>query len=439
MTKLFAYDVECLRNFFSITFIDITDYLKTFEDCCEVDKKGKKKPIPLVQKLSVAEIKEKLDKVKTYQFYITEDNDKDLLSLLAWLNQCTPHLENNKKVFTHIFGFNNSKYDKLMVACFLMYATVCKNTRELLDKLYETSQKIISLQDDRDAPKHDYYLHTLREYGLPYTDIDVMKIFALDKVGTIVGENGEKSYYGKSLKQTSINIQWYEILEYMIPPIGEKDYPLYQKIARYKDLTIEQLNLYINKWDRFILEDWIPDMMYYNKNDVFIVCEMIRLYIDEVRLRYSISKAYEVNVLSASRSNISDILFTKFYSEFSNLQPSQWNGKRTERTTMSFKRVIFDKIKFKTEKMKKFLEKVRKITVTGTGKDAFYKEIQIGDLTYTMATGGLHSKDLPQELNSKYTVITSLTGDELYKHIWDNISDNSYIYVHADVSDEASV
>ena len=36
-------------------------------------------------------------------------------------------------------------------------------------------------------------------------------------------------------------------------------------------------NKLVNKWDRFIIDEWIPPMMHYNKNDVFIVCEMIRL------------------------------------------------------------------------------------------------------------------------------------------------------------------
>lgn len=84
---------------------------------------------------------------------------------------------------------------------------------------------------------------------------------------------------------------------------------------------------------------------------------MIRLYIDEIRLRYSISSAYGVDVLSSSRSNIADKLFTKFYSEFSGLSPSQWQGNKTERTAMAFKRVIFLLLNLKLKNVKNFLKK----------------------------------------------------------------------------------
>ena len=33
MINCIAYDVEVLRNFFSITFVSINSYLKVFKDC----------------------------------------------------------------------------------------------------------------------------------------------------------------------------------------------------------------------------------------------------------------------------------------------------------------------------------------------------------------------------------------------------------------------
>ena len=56
MIKTFAYDVEVLPNFFSITIVSVNSYLSIFKDC--VNSKGK--PIPLIQKYKVEEIKQKL-------------------------------------------------------------------------------------------------------------------------------------------------------------------------------------------------------------------------------------------------------------------------------------------------------------------------------------------------------------------------------------------
>ena len=71
MLRIECFDVEILPNFFSITFVDLADYLKTFEDC--VNNKGKK--IPLIQKLTVAEIKDRVDRIKSKKFYITATDD----------------------------------------------------------------------------------------------------------------------------------------------------------------------------------------------------------------------------------------------------------------------------------------------------------------------------------------------------------------------------
>ena len=464
MILSFAYDIEVLPNFFSITIVDVGDYLRTFADACVVNKKGKKTPIPLTQIYTVAEIKEKLSKVNRKSFYITDTDDSQLLSMLGYINEMRPHYTDERiAVRSDMFGYNSSRYDRLMVSALLMFANQTNTTKELITKLYETSKKIIDLQDNPEMSKSDYFLSSLRKYSIPYKDIDVMTIFALNKVGKGVNSKGETIYFGKSLKQTSINLQWYELLEHELPPISDVDIHLYNKDYRYKGLTPAQVNQLVNKWDRYVIPEWIDDIMHYNLNDVFIVCEMIRLYIDEVRLRYNISKAYGVDVLSSSRSNIADNLFIKFYSEFSGLAESQWRGRKTERTAMSFKRVIFPFIKFQTPELQELLEEMKKVTIYSIGKkalkeialkypdlkhlktnnDSGWFEVKINNLLYTIATGGLHSQDIPRELKSKLIYVDSpSTGDETQSDmsnfanvsIWDRITDDSYIFCHADVS-----
>lgn len=464
MILSYAYDVEILPNFFSITIVDVGDYLRTFADACVINKKGNKIPVPLTQIYTVEEIKEKLDKVQRKCFYITDTDDSQLLPMLGYLNEMRPHYTDERiAVRSDMFGYNSSKYDRLMVAALLMFANQTNSTKELITKLYETSKNIISFQDNPEMSRSDYFLSSLRKYSIPYKDIDVMTIFALNKVGKGVNSKGETIYFGKSLKQTSINLQWYELLEHELPPISDVDIHFYNKDYRYKDMTYDQLNQLVDKWDRYVVSEWIADIMHYNLNDVFIVCEMIRLYIDEVRLRYNISKAYEVDVLSSSRSNIADNLFVKFYSEFSGLAESQWRGRKTERTAMSFKRVIFPFIKFKTKELQELLEEMKKVVIYSIGKKALKEiapkypelkylktnnesgwfEVKINNLIYTIATGGLHSQDIPRELKSKLTFVDDWklsdckeggSKEEDAPSIWDVITDNSYIYVHWDIA-----
>ena len=464
MILSYAYDIEVLPNFFSITIVDVGDYLRTFADACVINKKGNKIPVPLTQIYTVEEIKEKLDKVQRKCFYITDTDDSQLLPMLGYLNEMRPHYTDERiAVRSDMFAYNSSKYDRLMVAALLMFANQTNSTKELITKLYETSKNIISLQDNPEMSRSDYFLSSLRKYSIPYKDIDVMTIFALNKVGKGVNSKGETIYFGKSLKQTSINLQWYELLEHELPPISDVDIHFYNKDYRYKDMTYDQVNQLVDKWDRYVIPEWITNIMHYNLNDVFIVCEMIRLYIDEVRLRYNISKAYGVDVLSSSRSNIADNLFVKFYSEFSGLAESQWRGRKTERTAMSFKRVIFPFIKFKTKELQELLEEMKKVVIYSIGKKALKEiapkypelkylktnnesgwfEVKINNLIYTIATGGLHSQDIPRELKSKLTFVDDWklsdckeggSKEENAPSIWDVITDNSYIYVHWDIA-----
>ena len=199
MIDIWSYDVEILPNFFSVTFINLGDYLKRFKDC--VDKNNN--PIPLVEKYSVPELLKNLSEVESKQFFITDKDDSQLFALAGFINQM------NQRKVTNLYGFNNLSYDKLMIACFLMYFNLVKNTKELIEKLYETSKKIIELQDNKDAARKDFFLNSLKEYKLPFVDVDVFRIFALNKVGQGINELGERVFFGKSLKQTSINIKFF--------------------------------------------------------------------------------------------------------------------------------------------------------------------------------------------------------------------------------------
>lgn len=441
MVNLLGYDVEIFPNLFSITIIDLQDYLNKFRDIVN----NKNKPVPLTDILSVKQIKERLSEVKCDSYFMTPNNSTQLIQMLARIANMAPSYDINGKItYTHMYGFNNHKYDKLMIAALLMYQSNYNTTGELIAKLYSISQDIINNRDDKFYSDNNQLIKNLKSYKLPYKDIDIMEVFALNKVGTGTNDKGDKIYFGKSLKQTSINIKWYELLEYTIPPISEKDKYFYEKHPTYKNYDIEQLNKLIpNQFNRYIIDEWIEPLLHYNKNDVLIVCEIVRLFIDEIKLRYNISHSYKVDVLSSSRSDIADKLFIKFYSEMSGLQPYQWRGKQTIRTKMSFKKIIFPFIEFKTDYMKNFLEDIKKVIVTSTGKDSFKKDITINKLTYTIATGGIHSQDPPRDLRSRLIKVDNPSTGCQEEIVTDKISllsnpnlytNDSYEYVHSDAT-----
>ena len=411
-----AMDVEIFINLFSITFVDMKDYFQKFADC--VDEKGK--PIALTEKLSVAEIKKRLNEVKSDIFWISDTNDSQLLELVSYINSMEAHYITKTSdegevyqipVRTDLFGFHNQGYDDLMVKAFLMYFNRFDTTKHLIAKLKEISDKIIKLQSDKDAFYQDKEIEVIRKYRLPYATVDLQQVFALHSASVNIDKDSkERVKIAKSLKQTSINLKWHELLDFILPPIDQEEYLLYwSKKDNYRGMPLEQINkLVTNDFDRYILPKYIEPMLYYNKNDVFIVCEMARQKPDEIKLRYSIGAAFKINVLSSARANIADKLTVKFYSDMSGLKESQFIKQRTERTRLSFNKIIFPHIKFKTKQLQDLLEDMKKVYVYHTNKDDFCREITFYGTTYTLACGGIHTQDIP--------VILESDDNFIYKH-----------------------
>ena len=415
MINSWAFDVEIFPNLFSVTFINLKDYMKTFADC--VNEKGK--PVALTEKLSVSEIKSRLDKVESKIFKISDSDDSQLLELAAYINNMQAHYDTiedkDGKIIqvpnrTDLYGFNSLAYDDLMIKGFMMRFNRYDTTKALIKYLYNLSKKIIDLQKDKSAFYGDKDLENLRNYKLPYATVDVQQVYGLHSASVTVDKEGVRNKFPKSLKQTSINLKWHELLDFKLPPIDEEEYNLYwSHLDHYKGMGKDYVNALItNDFDRYILPKYEEPMLHYNKNDVFIVCEMVRQKPDEVKLRYSITSAFGINVLSSARANIADKLTIKFYSDMSGLRKDQFIKGRTERTKLSFKKIIFPHIMFKTPELRALLEEMKTVSVYHTTKDDFCKEITFYGTTYTLACGGIHTKDIPVilESNNKY----------IYKH-----------------------
>lgn len=364
--KALAYDIEVTRNYFGVCFVDLNHYLEVFKDCVD----DKQEAIPLIDKLSVTEIKNRLATVKRYRFSIFEDYDSELYPLLNWLQYEADY-----------FGYNNNKYDRLMLSALLMYYNQFDKPSKLIEFLYDTSQRIIR-NSDNDVLWQDNFTNMLMKNRLNFRDLDLFQIFRLD-------------HFHKSLKQTSINIKWYNLLEYHMPPISELDVDYYYRLTENRGLSIEQLNrLYRKSFERYLHPAWKKEMEEYNDNDVFICCELVRMNQEEIRLRYMISKEYEINVLSASRSTIADKVIVKLYSKFTGLHPKRFIDTKTIRRKIEVSEILSDKIQFLSPQLNDLLQSLRSLVLRGE-KGEFERTFTYAGTSYTLATGGLHSNEIP--------------------------------------------
>lgn len=364
--KPFCYDVEVTRNYFGVCFVDLNHYLKVFEDI--VDENNN--PVPLIDKLSVSEITSRLATVKRWRFSLFDDDDSQLFDLLSWLQYKADY-----------FGYNNNKYDRLMLSALLMYFNQFDKPSKLINFLYETSQRIIR-NSNNDVLWTDNFTKMLLQNNLSFRDLDLFQIFRLD-------------HFHKSLKQTSINIKWYNLLEYHMPPISELDAHYYNNLPEAKGLSIPYLNkMFTNSFERFLHPDWRKEMEEYNDNDVFICCELIRMNQEEIRLRYQISTEYNVNVYSASRSTIADKVIVKLYSKFTGLHPSRFIETKTIRRKIEVSEILSDKVRFLSPQLNDLLSSLRSLTLRGE-KGEFERTFTFMGTSYTLATGGLHSNEIP--------------------------------------------
>lgn len=362
-----CYDVEVTRNYFSVVFVDLRSYLKVFSDCVDNDGKA----IPLVDKLTIAEIKQRLETIPKKRFVLYEDDDTDLFSLLYWLQQKADY-----------FGYNNRKYDRLMLSALLMYYNQFDKPSKLITFLYETSQRVIR-SSNNDTLWTDNFTSLILRNNVAFRDLDLFQIFRLD-------------HYHKSLKQTSINIKWYNLKEYTMPPIGDLDRHYYhERLPEAKGMTDRELNIhYRNVFERFIPKEYLNEMADYNDNDVYIVAELIRMNQEEVLLRYRISEEYKVDVYSASRSTIADKVIVKLYSKFTGLHPKAFIDTKTIRRKILVSEILSDKIAFSTPELNDILSDIRSLTLNGK-KGEFDREFTFMGTSYTIATGGLHSNEIP--------------------------------------------
>lgn len=362
-----CYDVEVTRNYFSVVFVDLRSYLKVFSDC--VDNEGK--AIPLIDKLTVAEIKQRLETIPKKRFVLYEDDDTDLFSLLYWLQQKADY-----------FGYNNRKYDRLMLSALLMYYNQFDKPSKLITFLYETSQRVIR-SSNNDTLWTDNFTSLILRNNVAFRDLDLFQIFRLD-------------HYHKSLKQTSINIKWYNLKEYTMPSIGDLDRHYYhERLPEAKGMTDRELNIhYRNVFERFIPKEYLNEMADYNDNDVYIVAELIRMNQEEILLRYRISEEYKVDVYSASRSTIADKVIVKLYSKFTGLHPKAFIDTKTIRRKILVSEILSDKIAFSTPELNDILSDIRSLTLRGE-KGEFDREFTFMGTSYTIATGGLHSNEIP--------------------------------------------
>lgn len=346
MSRMYAIDVEVFRNYFVAVAIDVADFIKIANE-----NKGK----------SISQLRIALNAVNKLVFKIGL-NTNDIAKLVTTIN--SPDVI--------LVSFNGLDYDNVLLNACISKVSYWRTIQQTTKALYDLSKRIIS--NSRGNIYNDEAVNVYKNVRTSYRTIDVQKVFGLNKIK-------------KSLKQTLINLKWYSIKDYEMPPVTAIDRWLY---AGMHPDTIDMLE----QWDRYIVPEYEDDMIAYCTNDVLGVCYIVYVKQADISLRFKTSIKYGVNALSSSESNMADRLFAKFYCDRSGITPEEYAKGRTYNNVILLRDCIAKNIKFQTPELKQLLEflKLKKLSDTRNELDL---DVKFGNISYKIKTGGLHSEDKP--------------------------------------------
>lgn len=301
---------------------------------------------------------------------------------------------------------------------FIILTYILKNKHAFLS--YTTTQKNNQLKkiNDMIIDSDKKTLHkTLKSYQKLYKEffygIDTMEITRM-------------GYSTKSIKLMGLNLKYPKLKDLPYDPDTVLDNYQMQQVIEYLYGDVDLVTL-------------VRDKVY-----------------DRIKLRYAFGKMYNVDILTVADSGMVDVLFNKFYSELTDKFLHEFKNLRTTRNEdIPFSDIILPWVEFQTPQLQKFhkfllsrsiqyskiprkdkdpykLEKhkhilgfldtetfpwVTKKDYSSTTKVVDSFNINFGNINYTYALGGLHSKDEPLFLdmrNDEDFYIVDVDGTSFY-------------------------
>lgn len=265
---------------------------------------------------------------KEFRDFVIHESRNDLTKLRRYFNKVD-----------WVIGFNNDGYDNIIMRFVIQGKTV---TPEAINKL---SNLIIETRNNGDRL---YEIEAIRPFLKKYEhSIDLMSIHALHKIGV-------------SLKQVAVVLRHDKIQDLPKDPAS------------------------------WIFEDEINEILEYGRNDVVITNKLYEYSIDDIKLRHSVGKQYNVNVLSGSRTYIAKEILNKYYQEYTKIPISRFKELRSYYKKLKLKDVV-SKFKFKTKPLQQLYNDIQNTTVDSDFKLSNVTSTKA--MTYQLGMGGLHSKN----------------------------------------------
>jgi len=294
------------------------------------------------------------DSVK-HLFVIHKDRN-DLPKFITFLNTCVAQKQ------YHI-SYNGIAFDAQISQTILdnQKRLLQLSTDAVIKYIYDYAQKIITTSDRGEFP--DYPL-----YKLKIRQIDLFKMNHWDNRAKM-----------SSLKWIQYSMDWENVEE--MPH-------LYHEPVE----TAEELEMIIQ----------------YCHNDVLSTKEILKHSKEQIQLRQTLTKEYNIDLYSASEPRISKELFIHFLHQKLGISKSELKQLRSPRDYIILAECVLPYIKFQTPEFQKVLDYIRTKVITST-KDGFKFSMNYKGVKTDYGLGGLHGAKDPGVYEAKpgWTIMTS--------------------------------
>lgn len=292
-----------------------------------------------------------------YKSFSIEDGRSDILAIKEFLK--TPMV---------LVGYNNINYDNPVLRFIQGY-----NGSTLLKDLFSLSAKLVndSYRNDKNIMKLRYP----RDIKYAWKSIDLMALFGFDKLGI-------------SLKQVAINL----------------------KHERIQDLPLP--------FDAHVHTTQTETVLDYNHNDCVITKKLYKVAKPVLDLRVEIGSLYGVDVMSASKSKMANVLLEKFYKDELGIDNSQLKDLRTNRDKFLLKDCFASFVEFKSPQLQEVVARISSTYVHSYNKFKYSETVYYAGCTFSLGVGGLHTVDEPGifQTDDNY-IIQDCDGSSYYPNI----------------------
>ena len=290
------------------------------------------------------------------KIFIINENQNDYIDLISFF-------ENNIKHKEYHISYNGLAFDSQITEHLLQRKSrfLKLDGKSLAKEIYEYAQKVIERSDS----------NTFQEYPpfkLSIKQIDLFKMNHWDNRAKM-----------SSLKWIQYSMDWYNVEE--MP--HHHNEPI---------KTFEELDNVIS----------------YCINDVLSTKEILQYSKEQIVLRQTLTKEYNIDLYSASEPRISKELFLHFLSNKLEMEKSEIKTLRTPRSSIVIGDCILPYIKFKTPVFQELLKYFQNKTITST-KDGFKYTVNYKGVKTDYGLGGIHGSidaDI-YTANPGWTIMTS--------------------------------